>query len=310
MHRSSRSAWRSGSSARWTRTRRTGDSGVIVPNQYDLHLHPSDFAAFASYRSSLEDDLAHGVLARARHERYTLVARPRVEIISDEETRRGEIRVAANVVDERGERVAEAMPMPANSDTMVFNAPGRGQRTGLRAAGLPARQHPRQPTGAVRPRRAAHRHRASKRQRRDRRRPDGQPPPLPAQAAARRVRLHRPRQPERLDRQRAAGQPDRARPGRRHPRSATPRSSSRSAHDRRDPARPAPRAPARVRRPALPGPDALRRLAAARPAQRRGGADHLALGDRPALRPRVAGRRAAVGHARSPSDRSTRSAAT
>lgn len=51
-----------------------GDAGVIVPNQYDLHLHPSDFAAFASYRSSLEDDLGHGVLARARHERYTLVS--------------------------------------------------------------------------------------------------------------------------------------------------------------------------------------------------------------------------------------------
>src|SRR5688572_29024457 len=77
-----------------------GDVGVIVPNQYDLHLHPSDFEAFASYRASLEDDLAHGVLARARHERYTLVARPRVTIQSDETSRRGEIRVAANVVDE------------------------------------------------------------------------------------------------------------------------------------------------------------------------------------------------------------------
>ena len=100
-----------------------GDAGVIVPNFYDLHLHPADFAAFASYRSSLEDDLAHGVLARARHERYTLVARPRVQILSDEDTRRGEIRVAANVVDERGDRVSEATPMPPSSDTMVFRRP-------------------------------------------------------------------------------------------------------------------------------------------------------------------------------------------
>ncbi len=99
------------------------DSGVIVPNQYDLYLHPSDFAAFATYRSSLEDDLAHGVLARARHERYSLVARPKVQIVSDEDTRRGEIRVAANVIDERGDRVPDAMPMPANSDTMIFNRP-------------------------------------------------------------------------------------------------------------------------------------------------------------------------------------------
>jgi hypothetical protein len=97
------------------------DGGVIVPNHYDLHLHPSDFAAFASYRSSLEDDLAHGVMARARHERYSLVARPRVAITADEGTRRGEIRVAANVVDERGERLSDPAPMPANPDTMVFD---------------------------------------------------------------------------------------------------------------------------------------------------------------------------------------------
>jgi hypothetical protein len=101
-----------------------GDVGVIVPNQYDLHLHPNDFAAFESYRGSLEDDLAHGVLARARHERYTLVARPRVRILADESTRRGEIRVAANVVDERGGHVREAEPMPASSDTMVYARPG------------------------------------------------------------------------------------------------------------------------------------------------------------------------------------------
>ena len=99
-----------------------GDLGVIVPNHYDLHLHPSDYAAFASYRASLEDDLAHGVLSRARHERFSLVARPRVRIVSDEGTRRGEIRVAANVADERGERVADAAP-PASSDTMVFERP-------------------------------------------------------------------------------------------------------------------------------------------------------------------------------------------
>src|SRR3990170_4548189 len=58
------------------------DVGVIVPNQYDLYLHPSDFDKFASYRASLEDDLAHGVLARARHERYTLVAPPPVPLRS------------------------------------------------------------------------------------------------------------------------------------------------------------------------------------------------------------------------------------
>jgi hypothetical protein len=113
-----------------------GNAGVIVPNHYDLHLHPSDFAAFASYRSALEDDLAHGVLARARHERYTLVARPRVAIQSDDATRRGEIRVAANVVDERGDRMREATPMPASNDTMVIDPPATGAPASARRAYL------------------------------------------------------------------------------------------------------------------------------------------------------------------------------
>jgi len=100
-----------------------GAAGVIVPNRYDLHLHPTDFDGFASYRNALEDDLAHGVAARARHERYTLVARPRVTIVADGRTRRGEIRVAANVVDEQGGRPPDAQPMPAGSETMVLARP-------------------------------------------------------------------------------------------------------------------------------------------------------------------------------------------
>jgi hypothetical protein len=105
-------------------TKTYSDVGVIVPNQYDLHLNPVDYAAFESYRGSLEDDLAHGVMARARRERYTLVARPRVRILADNGTRRGEVRVAANVVDDAGARMREAEPMRRpSSDTMVFRQP-------------------------------------------------------------------------------------------------------------------------------------------------------------------------------------------
>jgi hypothetical protein len=100
------------------------EDGVIVPNHFELHLHPTDYAAFESYRGSLEDDLAHGVLSRARHERYTLVARPRVRIVSDQNVPRGDIRVAANVVDESGDRLRADEPMPASSDTIVFARPG------------------------------------------------------------------------------------------------------------------------------------------------------------------------------------------
>lgn len=112
-----------------------GDGEVIVPNRFDLHLHPDDYAAFASYRGALEDDLAHGALSRARRERYSLVARPRVRLMSDSRTRRGEVRVAANVVDEEGARedvgreAGDARsPVPASSDTMVFDQPTAADR--------------------------------------------------------------------------------------------------------------------------------------------------------------------------------------
>jgi hypothetical protein len=109
-----------------------GAGGIIVPNQFSVHLNPVDYDAFASYRGSLEDDLAHGVLAHARRERYTLVARPRVRLMADPGTRRGDARVAANVVDERGSRVGDATPQHAGGDatpqraggdTMVFSRP-------------------------------------------------------------------------------------------------------------------------------------------------------------------------------------------
>ena len=99
------------------------DEGVIVPNHYHVHLHPRDFSTFEAYRGSLEDDLAHGVLTRARHERYTLVARPRVRITADVEVPRGDIRVAANVVDDEGDRMRADQPLPASSDTIVFTRP-------------------------------------------------------------------------------------------------------------------------------------------------------------------------------------------
>jgi hypothetical protein len=99
------------------------DDGVIVPNEYTLHLHPADYEAFASYRGSLEDDLAHRVLSRARHERYTLVARPRVRILSDSSVPRRDVRVAANVIDDEGARMRDDKPLPASSDTVVFARP-------------------------------------------------------------------------------------------------------------------------------------------------------------------------------------------
>jgi len=105
-------------------TKSFGAHGALVPNRYQLHLHPADFAVFASYRTSLQDDLEHGVLARARRHQYILVAKPLVELLADESVPRGEVRVAASLVDQAGGRVHPDAPPAATSDTLVLARPG------------------------------------------------------------------------------------------------------------------------------------------------------------------------------------------
>ncbi len=101
-----------------------GAAGIIVPNRYDLHLHPADYAAFEPYRGSLEDDLAHGAATRARRERYHLVARPTVHLLADPTVPRGDVRVAANVVDDEGERIPVQAQEQPSAQTIVLARPG------------------------------------------------------------------------------------------------------------------------------------------------------------------------------------------
>ena len=102
--------------------KRFGPDGVIVPNRYALHLSPRDHASFEAYRTSLEDDLSHEVLTRARREGYRLVARPQVVIRADPMVPRGEVRVAASVSDESG--APGQAPEAVSTDTAVLPRPG------------------------------------------------------------------------------------------------------------------------------------------------------------------------------------------
>ena len=98
--------------------------GVVVPNRYELQVHPDDYARFASYRSSLEDDLAHEALTRARQRDYRLVARPRVTVMPADGVPRGEVRVAASVTDEEADSTPQPEAPPATVDTMVLARTG------------------------------------------------------------------------------------------------------------------------------------------------------------------------------------------
>jgi hypothetical protein len=88
--------------------RLSGADRTLVPNRFRVHLHPDDLEAFGTIADSLATELAEGALAFARSHRYSVVDRPRVDLISDDAVGRGEIRVDAAFADP--ERAAAPVP--------------------------------------------------------------------------------------------------------------------------------------------------------------------------------------------------------
>ena len=96
---------------------------TFVPNSYAVALGPSDHARFASFRTSLERDLAGSILGAARDRGYTLVAFPEVALEADPALRPGEVRVSCALVDAGGapvERI-EALADLARGHTAVLD---------------------------------------------------------------------------------------------------------------------------------------------------------------------------------------------
>ena len=72
---------------------------TLVPNRFVVHLHPADLAGFGDMTGSLASELADGALLFARTRRYTLVDRPRVDLLADPTVERADIRVIARFAD-------------------------------------------------------------------------------------------------------------------------------------------------------------------------------------------------------------------
>jgi hypothetical protein len=75
--------------------RLTTSDRTLVPNRFVVHLHPGDLAEFGEMSASLASELADGALAFARSHRYTVVDRPRVDLLADPTIERTDIRVDA-----------------------------------------------------------------------------------------------------------------------------------------------------------------------------------------------------------------------
>ena len=72
---------------------------TLAPNRFVVHLHPADLEAFGDMTGSLASELADGALVFARTRRYTLVDRPRVDLLADTTVERTDIRVVARFAD-------------------------------------------------------------------------------------------------------------------------------------------------------------------------------------------------------------------
>ena len=115
---------------------------TLAPNRFAVHLHPTDLDAFGDMTGSLASELADGALVFARARHYTLVDRPRVDLLADTTVERADIRVVARFVDPiAGRDRRDLGPAPAEgeasdgdgssateggggpNDTMVFTIP-------------------------------------------------------------------------------------------------------------------------------------------------------------------------------------------
>jgi hypothetical protein len=91
----------------------------LVPDQFRVHLHPSDLGALVP-ADELASELASGALSFAREHGYALRERPRVTLLPDPELRPGEVEVET-FVSPAAESVA--LESAADAGTRVFEVP-------------------------------------------------------------------------------------------------------------------------------------------------------------------------------------------
>ena len=113
--------------------RLTTSDRTLAPNRFVVHLHPADLADFGDMTGTLAAELADSALSFARAHRYTVVDRPRVDLVADPAIQRADIRVDARFADALGTR--PSAPAAANdpadtddvdgapSETRVFEVP-------------------------------------------------------------------------------------------------------------------------------------------------------------------------------------------
>jgi hypothetical protein len=96
-------------------------SRVYAPNEYTVYLAPADREQFASYESSLVEELQTYLAEHARREEYALLTAPRVLVETDDDLQVGEFGIATRMVQpERPAASGEPDSEAAPGRTMIY----------------------------------------------------------------------------------------------------------------------------------------------------------------------------------------------
>jgi hypothetical protein len=101
-------------------------SRVYVPNEYTVYLAPADREQFASYESSLLEELQTYLAEHARRESYALLTAPRVLMETDADLQVGEFGIATRMAppDRRPARPDEPPADAQPGHTMIYRPRG------------------------------------------------------------------------------------------------------------------------------------------------------------------------------------------
>jgi len=72
---------------------------LLVPNHYEVALHPTDLALFQSFEGILTQELGAYLMGLARQRGYTMIGRPQITLSVDMTLAPGDISVVARLVD-------------------------------------------------------------------------------------------------------------------------------------------------------------------------------------------------------------------
>jgi hypothetical protein len=96
---------------------------IVVPNEYQVALHPDDLAAMTSYKEVLETELVHYVSSLARQAGATMIGRPRVFLSSSSSVPPKQVRIQARLVSARSNSLdlthTQEMPAVANLEQRI-----------------------------------------------------------------------------------------------------------------------------------------------------------------------------------------------